>query len=257
MIINNSTAISCMKEDIEYFYYDLIDLKCMPKQITIFSNTLEDFKKHDFVRVTDYEDEILIDIQTESITLISEAISFAKTKDCSIVYLSFETEMDISGLKSICPMELDHDQKHKHWGIYGAIHNPEEIVTNPGIKICAPTPDDINFISSLPNKEWAFLPQRIKFLKNLLLAKQGDKLLGYLVYDSVEKGHYDILMLYTHPESRRMGVASALVKTFAIECFHKNGISYYVCANSEPSAKLAQSLNIKEIRKELTIYKLK
>ena len=42
-----------------------------------------------------------------------------------------------------------------------------------------------------------------------------------------------------------------------IECAKKNGIPYYVCANSAASAKLAESLNIKKIRIETIIYELK
>lgn len=256
MLIETAIAMSCMKQDIEYFYYDMIDLKHMAKQIALFANTLEDLANHDFIRVTDYEDEILIDIHTEQISLISEAITFAKTKGISEIYLAVENDMDITALKNAYPTEIVTNQHHKHWGIYGAIRHAEKIEMNDHITVSTPSKEDIEQIVALPNKEWAFLPQRIKFLKNLLLAKQNDKLLGYLVYDSVEKGHYDILMLYTHSDFRRMGVASALVKSFAIECLNKNGIPYYVCANSEASANLAKALDIKEIRKELMIYKL-
>jgi predicted GNAT family acetyltransferase len=63
-------------------------------------------------------------------------------------------------------------------------------------------------------------------------------------------------MLYTHPDCRRTGTASALIKAYATECYSKGGIPYYVCANSEASAKLAQSLGIKEVRKEPLIYRL-
>ena len=42
MIIDNATAISCMRKDIEYFYYDIVDIKSMPDNITIFSNTTND-----------------------------------------------------------------------------------------------------------------------------------------------------------------------------------------------------------------------
>ena len=65
------------------------------------------------------------------------------------------------------------------------------------------------------------------------------------------------LMVYVHPNHRHCGVASALIKGFADECAQKNGIPYYVCANSAASAKLAESLNIKKIRKETIIYELK
>ncbi len=256
MIIANSIALSYMKRDIEYFYYDMIDLKCMSAQITLFSNTLEDLIDHKFIRVTDYQDEILIDIHTSDILLLSEAIAFAKTKEIPMIYLALENDTDISLLKDIAPIMLDTEKNHKHWGIYGAIKNVENLKTNETIRICAPSADDIALISSLSNKEWAFLPQRIRFLKNLLLAKKGDELQGYLVYDSVEKGHYDILMLYTHADFRRTGVASALIKAFAMECSDKNGIPYYVCANSEASAKLAKVLGIKEIRKEISVYQL-
>ena len=102
-----------------------------------------------------------------------------------------------------------------------------------------------------------FFSSKNSIFKNLLLAKQKDTLLGDLVYDSVAKDHYDILMLYTHPKFRRMGTASALIKAYATECTRKNGIPYYVCANSEASAKLAKSLGSKEIRKEISIYQLK
>lgn len=93
-------------------------------------------------------------------------------------------------------------------------------------------------------------------MKNILIAKKGNDLLGYLVYDSIERGHYDIVMVYVHSDFRRLGVASALVKAYAMECESKNGVPYYVCANSEGSAKLAMSLNISEPRKETVIYKL-
>ena len=94
------------------------------------------------------------------------------------------------------------------------------------------------------------------FLKNILIAKNGNDLLGYLVYDSIELGHYDIVMVYVHPNHRRLGVASTLIKVYAMECLNKNGVPYYVCANSEGSGKLAKALNIPEMRKETVIYKL-
>ena len=49
MIIDNDTAISCMKKDIEYFYYDLEDLKFMPKNVTVFANSTEELAEHKFV----------------------------------------------------------------------------------------------------------------------------------------------------------------------------------------------------------------
>ena len=41
------------------------------------------------------------------------------------------------------------------------------------------------------------------------------------------------------------------------ECAKKNGVPYYVCANSAASAKLAESLIIKKIRKETAISEFK
>ncbi len=256
MLIDNTTTLSYMKQDMEYFYYDIVDIKCMSKSIKIFANTPESLLGHDFVRVTKYSEEMLIDIHTENLALISEAISSAKEAGIFTISLSIEKDVDISYLTKAFAMEMSDDQSQKHWGIYGAIQNVDAICENHDVIVSAPTKKDIEDISSLPNKEWAFLPQRIKFLKNLLIAKKENDLLGYLVYDSVEKNHFDIVMVYVHPNFRRIGVASTLIKAYATECMSKNGTPYYVCANSEGSANLAKSLNLREVRKEIVIYRL-
>ena len=256
MIIDNATAISCMRKDIEYFYYDIVDIKSMPDNITIFSNTTNDLTIHSFVRVTIHNDEILIEIHTDSVSLIFEAISFATGKCNLPILLSVENDIDTSFLNDIFSIDLCNNQDNKHWGIFGAI-KISETVGKSDIIVSAPCQDDIDFISNLPDKEWAFLPRRIKFIKNILIAKKSNDLVGYLVYDSIETGHCDIVMLYVHPNHRRCGVASTLIKDFATECAIKNNVPYYVCANSESSAKLAESLNIKQVRKETIIYKLK
>ncbi len=254
MIIDNAAAISCMKKDIEYFYYDLEDLKFIPKNVTVFSNSIEELSAHKFVSVR-VEDDAVISVHTDDVLLISEAVSFAKEKGKDI-YFSLDKDTDVSFLNGAFSLEKSEDQGEKHWGIYGAIKNAEKIKANKDVSVSAPDQKDIEYIASLPNKEWAFLPQRIKFMKNILIAKKGNDLLGYLVYASIENGHYDIVMLYVHPNSRRLGAASALVKAFALECENKNGVPYYVCANSEGSARLASALGIAEIRKETVIYKL-
>ena len=162
----------------------------------------------------------------------------------------------IAFLSNIFSIELCNNQDNKHWGIFGTIKNSEATSKND-ILVAIPCQNDIDFISNLPDKEWAFLPRRIKFIKNILIAKKSNDIVGYLVYDSIETGHYDIMMVYVHPNYRRCGVASTLINNFATECANKNGVPYYVCANSETSAKLAESLNIKQVRKETIIYKLK
>ena len=58
MIIDHSTAISYMTKDMEYFYYDLVDLKSTSNNITLFSDSLDDLANHQFVLVTVYDDEI-------------------------------------------------------------------------------------------------------------------------------------------------------------------------------------------------------
>ena len=256
MIIDHSTAISYMTKDMEYFYYDLVDLKNTSNNITLFSDSLDDLANHQFVLVTVYDDEILIDIHSDNISLISDAISFAKEKGIPTIYLAVENDRNVSLLTSVFSIEISNDQDHKHWGIFGAIKNIAEIEEHSDILVISPSQNDIDFIATLPSKEWAFLPNRIKFLKNILIAKNGNDLLGYLVYDSIELGHYDIVMVYVHPNHRRLGVASTLIKVYAMECLNKNGVPYYVCANSEGSGKLAKALNIPEMRKETVIYKL-
>lgn len=255
MIIDNLTAISCMKKDIEYFYYDLEDLKFMPKNVTVFANSTEELAEHKFVSAR-AEDDVVISVHTDDVFLISEAVAFAKEKGKDI-YFSLDKDTDVSFLNGAFLLEKSEDQGEKHWGIYGAIKNAEKISANGDIAVSAPDQNDIEYIASLPNKEWAFLPQRIKFMKkDILIAKKENALLGYLVYAGIEKGCYDIVMLYVHPSFRRLGTASALVKAFALECENKNGVPYYVCANSEGSANLARALGIAEIRKETVIYKL-
>ena len=81
--------------------------------------------------------------------------------------------------------------------------------------------------------------------------------MGYIIYDSIYPGHRDILMLFVHKDFRRTGVASYLVQSFAEICQLESAVPYYVCANSESSAKLAESLNIRKLRNETVIYKLK
>ena len=255
MIIDNSSAILCMKKDIEYFYYDMVDLKIMPENITIFSNTCDNLTNHSFVRVTIQQDETLIEVHTENVSLISEAISFAKESGNLPILLSVENDMDKSFLGDIFPVKICENQDNKHWGIFGAI-KMSETTGKSDIIVSAPCQDDIDSISKLPDKEWAFLPRRIKFIKNILIAQKGSDFVGYLVYDSAETGHYDIVMVYVHPDHRRCGVASALIKGFVTECAKKNGVPYYVCANSESSVKLAKSLNIKQVRKETIIYEM-
>ena len=256
MVIDNAVAISCMRNDIEYFYYDIVDLKSMPNNITIFSDTVDDLTNHSFVSVSMRDDEILVEVHTNNISLISEAISFAKEKGNLPILLSVENDTDISFLSDIFSIEVSDNQDHKNWGIFGAV-KVSEAKNNNDITVSAPCQNDIDFISNLPDKEWAFLPRRIKFIKNILVAKKGNDLTGYLVYDSIEAGHYDIVMIYVHPNHRRLGVASTLINGFATECANKNGMPYYVCANSESSAKLAESLNIKKVRKETIIYEFK
>ena len=219
-------------------------------------DTVDDLTNHSFVQVTLYDDEVLIDVNTDNILLISEAISFAKEKGNLPILLSVENDIDISSLSDIFPMQISNNQDNKHWGIFGAIKIPD-VTSKKDIIVSAPCQNDIDYILNLPDKEWAFLPRRIKFIKNILIAKKSDELVGYLVYDSIETGHYDIVMVYVHPSYRRYGVASTLVNDFAIECANKNGVPYYVCANSASSAKLAESLNIKQVRKETIIYELK
>ena len=255
MIIDNATAISCMRKDIEYFYYDIVDLKSMPNKITIFSDTVDDLTNHSFVQVALHNDAVLIEVHTDNVSLISEAISFTKEKGNLPILLSIENDIEISFLSDVFPMQISDNQDNKLWGIFGAIKTPE--TSKNDIIVSMPCQSDIDFISNLPDKEWAFLPRRIKFLKNILIAKKATDLVGYLVYDSIETGHYDIVMIYVHPNFRRLGIASALIKDFAKECANKNGIPYYVCANSASSAKLAESLNIKKVRKETIIYELK
>lgn len=256
MIIDNAIAISCMRKDIEYFYYDIVDLKIIPNSIKIFSDTVDDLTNHSFVRVTLHNDEILIEVHTDNVSIISEAISFAKEKGPLPILLSVENDMDISFLSDVFSMQMSDNQDNKHWGIFGAIKNSKKTSGNDMI-ISVPGQSDIDFISNLPDKEWAFLPRRIKFIKNILIVKKETNLVGYLVYGSIEEGHYDIVMVYVHPSYRRLGAASALIKNFAMECANKNGVLYYVCANSASSAKLAESLNIKKVRKETIIYELK
>ena len=256
MIIDNSRAILCMEKDIEYFYYDLVDLKSIPDNITIFSDTCDTLTNHSFVRVTVHSNEILIEVHTDNISLVSEAISFSKEHSDLLILLSVEKDTDISFLSDIFPIKLCDDQDNKHWGIFGAIKNAQTI-NKSDITVSVPSQEDIDSISNLSDKEWAFLPRRINFIKNILIASKGSDLAGYLVYDNAITGHYDIVMVYVHPNHRHCGVASALIKVFADECAKKNGVPYYVCANSAVSAKLAESLNIKKIRKETAIYELK
>ncbi len=257
MILDNSIVLSYMKKDMEYFYYDIVDLKSISNNVTLFSNTLDELINHSFVKATEYDDEILIEIHTDKTSLIAEAISFAKEKEKSRILLSIENDFDISPLSDVFSLEISKDQKHKHWGIFGAIKNPAMLPHTKNVTASAPSQKDIDYIAALPSKEWAFLPQRIKFIKNIYIAKKENDLAGYLVYDSVEAGHCDIVIVYVHPDYRRSGVASALVEKFATECINNNDIPYYVCANSESSAKLAASLNIKAVRKETIVYKLK
>ncbi len=255
MIIDNSSAIQCMKKDIEYFYYDLVDLKIMSDNITIFSNTYNDLTNHSFIRVTTHNGKILIEVHTDNISLISEAVSLAKENDGLPILLSVDNDINISVISNIFPIKLCENQNNKHWGIFGYIKISETTDKND-IIVSFPCQDDIDSISKLPDKEWVFLPSRIKFIKDILIAKKCNDLAGYLVYDSAETGHYDIVMMYVHPNYRRCGVASVLINSFVTECVNKNGIPYYVCANSEASAKLAEALNIKQVRKGTTIYEL-
>ena len=255
MIIDNATAISYMKKDMEYFYYDIVDIKYMQKKPAVFADTPEKLLEHDFVIVKPYDGEVYVCVYTENADLISEAVSFARETGIPDIVISAEKGADITFLGENISPEVS--QKGKHFGIFGAIERPDQINASADISISAPTQSDIDAIAALPPKEWAFLPQRIKFIKNILIAKKDGALMGYLVYDSVSDGHYDIIMLYTHTNARRKGTASALVKAFAEECMIKNGVPYYVCAASEASARLALSLGIPQMRAETVIYKLK
>jgi len=255
MIIDQSTALLYMKNDIEYFYYDLVDMKYRPESLTVFALSADQYQKHDYVLVSINEDEILIDVHSECIPLIDKAIAFARQKGIAAIFLSAEKDTDMSAICSTFSLIISDNQSNKHWGIFGAIDSAAVIQTNPDIAVSKPSPQDIAFIADLPGKEWAFLPNRIRFLNNILIAKKGTDLLGYLVYDSAEPGHYDILMIYVHPNSRRLGAASALIKGYAAECAALGGIPYYVCANSQESAELARALHIPEIRQETVIYK--
>ncbi len=257
MIIDNSVALSLMKKDLEYFYYDVVDLKIMPNNITIIATSLDELTNHSFVRVTEYNDDTLIQINTDNFSLICEAISVAKEKKNSKILLSVEKDMDLSFLSDTISIEISENQDYKHWGVFGAIQNEIVITDEQNITIATPNQNDIDFISKLPNNEWVFLPSRIKFVKNIIIAKKENNVLGYLIYESVDTGHYDIAMVYVHPNYRRLGVAVKLIKGFANECANKNGIGYYVSAGSEASAKLAVSLNIRKVREENVIYNLK
>ncbi len=257
MLIDNSTAISHMMKDIAYFYYDIVNLRYMSKNIAVFANTIDDLKNHKFITVVAYDDKIFISLYTNDISVISEAILFAKEKYVLPIYLSVANDIDISFLNSIFSLKLsDNQENDKHWGIFGVIENTLKSNKNNDIIISVPSAEDISLISALPNKEWAFLPQRIKSIKNILIAKKEDDFLGYIIYDSIHPGHRDILMLYVHPNYRRFGVATKLLQNFAEVCRKQNAIPYYVCANSESSAKLAISLNIEKLRNETVIYEL-
>ena len=83
MIIDNASALACMKQDVEYFYYDIADIKCMSENITVFSKSCDDLTNHSFVQVTRRDDEVLIEVHTDDLTLISEAISFASQSPSS------------------------------------------------------------------------------------------------------------------------------------------------------------------------------
>lgn len=257
MIIDNSVALALMKKDLEYFYYDAVDLKIMPNNITIIATSPDELTNHSFIRVTEYNDDTLIQINTDKSSLISEAVSVAKQKKNSKILLSLGKDMDLSFLSDTFLIEISENQDYKHWGIFGAIQNNTVITNDQDITIATPSQDDIALISSLPNNEWVFLPSRIKFVKNIIIAKKENNILGYLIYESVDTGHYDIAMVYVHPNYRRLGVAIKLIKGFANECANKNGIGYYVSAGSEASAKLAVSLNIRKVREENVIYNLK
>lgn len=256
MIIDNASALACMKQDVEYYYYDIADIKCMSDDITVFSKSCGDLTNHSFVQVTRRDDEIFVEVHTDDLALISEAIFFAKTNGNLPILLSVDYDIDVSFIRNNFPIELCEEQDGKHWGIFGAI-KISDAIGKSDIIVSAPCQDDIDSISNLPDKEWAFLPRRIKLIKNILIAKKGNDLVGYLVYDSAEAGHYDIVMIFVHPNYRRNSAASTLIKGFATECAKNNGIPYYVCANSASSAKLAEALNIKKVRKETNIYKLK
>lgn len=162
MIIDNDTAISCMKKDIEYFYYDLQDLKFIPKNVTVFANSMEELSAHRFVSAR-VEDDTVISVHTDDVLLLSEAVAFAKEKGKPI-YFSIDKDIEASFLNGAFSIEKSEDQGEKHWGIYGAIQNAEKISMNCDITVSAPDQNDIEYISSLPNREWVFFLAYQKFL---------------------------------------------------------------------------------------------
>ena len=92
--------------------------------------------------------------------VLTPSFNYKETKP---IDLAIESDRNITLLKTAHLIILDTEQKNKHWGIYGAIKKQENIKVNEKITVCTPTSEDVNRISSLPNKKWAFFLKEFNF----------------------------------------------------------------------------------------------
>lgn len=248
-----------LTNDIDYYYTDIIDVKTMPQKIKFFATTPQDIQKKEYIRVTADDEEALIEIHTDHQELIKEAISYAKATNSSEIYVSIRDDAVAPILQKMYSLEYLPNHGSKDYGIYGSIDCENDNHHIDDAEVTQPDADDIVNISKLENSEWAFLPQRIKFLEKnkILIAKSGQKLLGYLIFDNGISVYNDICIVFVHKEYRKKGIGTLLVTDFANACKKRNEIPYYGAAMTHESFMFADRLHIPQIRKPNNIYLLK
>lgn len=197
MLIDNFKALTIFEKNIKKNYVEYSDLKAIlesdvyPRKY--YAENYDELYHGNYVSLTEFEDETLIDIVNSSIDVVNEAVQFALLTKKKIYFCI--NQNNINDLRANYQISITDSTGHEHYGIYGCLKDKNtHLFYNNAIEISNVSPEDIERIHQLSPKEWGNLPIIIKHMKNLdhmFLAKINNDYVGYLACASSHRGYMD------------------------------------------------------------------